>query len=83
MRIAAAANVLVPAILLLEERGYVLTATRAENVESWAARRGDVELVGGDPIELLALASLAEARGASWRASDDLIHATLKRFRIA
>ena len=83
MRLAAAGNVEVPAILLLEERGYAVTVTRSEGVELWMAKRGDVELVGDSPLDLLALASLAEARGASWRATDEQIEATLARFRMA
>jgi hypothetical protein len=82
MRLACAANVVVPAILLLEERGYVVSVARAGNVEQWTAKRGDAELLGDDPIELLGLASLAEARGPSWQATDDQIHSTLGRFGI-
>jgi hypothetical protein len=49
MTLVAAGNVLVPTILLLEERGYVLTVARSDH-ESWTARRGDLELVGDDPL---------------------------------
>jgi hypothetical protein len=48
-----------------------------------AAKRGGAELVGNDPIELLALAALSEARGASWRATDEEIESALARFGIA
>jgi hypothetical protein len=83
MRLATAGNVEVPAILLLEERGYVVTLALAEAIESWMAKRGDLELVGSSPLELLALTSLAEARGPSWQATDDQIRITLARFGIA
>jgi hypothetical protein len=83
MRLAAAGNVEVPAILLLEERGYVLTVKRSESVEHWVARRDDLELVADGPLELLGLAGLAEARGTSWRATDEQIEAALARFGMA
>jgi hypothetical protein len=83
MRLAAAGNVEVPAILLLEDRGYVITVTRADDAETWTARRGDLELVGNGPLELLGLANLAEALGPSWRATDEQIERTLARFGIA
>ena len=83
MRLAAAGNVEVPAILLLEERGYVLTVTRGKSIETWTATRGDTELVGDGPIELLGLATLAEARGTAWKATDEEVEATLTRFRLA
>ena len=45
---------------------------------------GLARLLGdGDPeqsLDLLALARLADARGASWRATDEPIEATLARF---
>jgi hypothetical protein len=83
MRLAAAANVEVPAILLLEQRGYAVTVTRSDDAEQWIAARGEVELSGEGPLQLLGLASLAEARGASWRVTDEQIQDTLTRFAIA
>ncbi len=83
MRLATAGNVMVPAILLLEERGYVVNADRGATTWQWSARRGDVELVGDDPVALLGLAALAEARGEAWRATDEELRSTLGRFRMA
>ncbi|MBV9947508.1 MAG: hypothetical protein JOZ69_11705 [Myxococcales bacterium] len=77
----AAGNVLVPTILLLEERGYVLTVSRSDR-ECWIVRRGELELAGNDPLQLLALATLAEARGAAWVATDEQIQKTLGRFSL-
>jgi hypothetical protein len=83
MKLAAAGNVEVPAILLLEQRGYAVTVSRSDGVESWMAARDDTELVGGSPLKLLALATLAEARGLAWRATDEQIEATLTRFGMS
>ena len=80
MKLASAGNVLVPAILLLEERGYAVMCTRHEHRETWTAKRVSTELVADNPIELLGLASLAEARGPSWQTTDEQIDSTLARF---
>jgi hypothetical protein len=82
MKLATAGNVMVPAILLLEERGYVVDADRRATSWQWSARRGDVELLGDDPIALLGLATLAEARGEAWRATDEETRAVLGRYRM-
>ena len=76
MKPLVAANVEVPAILLLEERGYALTFTESEELDAWVATRGDLELVGNGPLELLALASLAEERGGYWMATAEEIEGT-------
>ena len=55
------ARVEFPGILLLEERGYVLSVSRSQDGESWTARRGEIELEGRSPLDLIELASLAEA----------------------
>jgi len=83
MKLASAGNVEVPAILLLEDRGYVVNVERAGKSETWIALRDDTELVGEDPIVLLGLAYLAEARGTHWAATDEQIDSTLTRFGIA
>jgi len=82
MKLATAGNVMVPAILLLEERGYVVAADPRSTSWRWSARRGDVELVADDPVALLGLATLAEARGEAWRATDEEIQAVLGRYRM-
>jgi hypothetical protein len=82
MRLAAAGNVLVPAIVLLEERGYSISFARTGATEHWTARRGETELLAEDPLALLGLAGLVEARGSEWPATDEQITQTLARFKI-
>jgi hypothetical protein len=82
MRLASAGNVLVPAILLLEERGYVVSLVRTAEFERCTAKRGDTELLADNPIELLGLASLADARGPSWPATDEQVRSTCARLGI-
>ena len=83
MRLAAAANALVPAILLLEGRGYTVSVDRDGGTERWVARRGDTEVQADDPLAALGLACIAEARGEAWRATDEQIDATMLRFALA
>jgi hypothetical protein len=41
--LAVAGNVVVPAILLLKERGYQLVVTRKLDAETWTAKRGEID----------------------------------------
>jgi hypothetical protein len=68
--------------LLLEDRGYTVTVRHSKDLEQWTATRGDVELLGESPLQLLGLANLAKARGPSWRATDEQVRDTLARFGI-
>ncbi len=81
-RIHAAGNVLIPAILALESRGFAVTRHGAEHDEYWLALRGDSEAIASDPIQLLGLVSVVEERGRDWAASDAEIEAALRRFEL-
>ena len=83
MRLFAAANTLVPAILLLEERGFSVEKRLAGSDELWVARKESLELVAEDPLQLLGLTALAEARGEAWRATDEQIDDVIARFHLA
>jgi hypothetical protein len=75
--IATAGNVLVPILLALKQRGYSVIRTADNN---WRATSGECELIGADPVELLALAAMFETRGADWQASDAEIEDYLERY---
>ncbi len=81
LTLAASANVLVPAILLLEAEGWRLEHD-PDATTSWRGRRNDVELLGDDPLQLLSLAAIADSRGANWRASDSEIADVVRRFGL-
>jgi hypothetical protein len=83
VRIAAAANVLVPAIRSLELRGFDVTREQGGATELWRARRADLDLRGADPLELLALVALFESRGPNWQASESEIADVMRRFDLA
>lgn len=82
MRIVTAGNVVVPAILLLEERGFSVSRSVLESVESWSARKGATEVTADDPVQLLGLSLLAEVRGEAWQASDEQIDDAVSRFHL-
>ena len=74
--IAAAANTVVPAVLVLESLGYVVTQVGS----LFVATDGNERFVADDPVTVLGLVKLIETRSWSWRASDEEIAATLGRF---
>ncbi|HLY80285.1 MAG TPA: hypothetical protein VKQ70_12970 [Caulobacteraceae bacterium] len=76
MRLASAANLLTPAYLTLLDRGYDL---RQEGDLLIAARGGDT-FMAEDPITLLGVIAIAEARGENWQATDKQIDEFLVRF---
>jgi len=81
--LAAAGNVEVPAYLVLQSKGYrvdLITDNESAHDELWAAERNGLRFVAGGPIELLGVVAVYEARGDSWRASDEAITAYLERF---
>lgn len=81
-RIDSAGNTLVPAILVLEDRGFVVTRNTDGETETWRARRGDTEAVGDDPLQLLGLVALLDARGQDWKASDIELEGAVRRFNL-
>jgi hypothetical protein len=77
-QIVGAANTVVPAILALEALGY--RVTREGDLIS--ATSEDGRFVAADPISLLGLVKLVETRSWDWKASDEDIDATLRRFGL-
>jgi hypothetical protein len=81
IKIAGAGNVVVPAFLALQQRGYVVwREQRADGTQMWIAQNSAIELVSDDPVTLLALAALAETRGEKWNASDAEIQTFLDEY---
>ena len=74
--IATAGNTLAPALALLRERGYEVCRAAGEP-DLLEAHKPGYRLVAEDPLSLLGLAALAEARGANWQPSDAEIDALL------
>jgi hypothetical protein len=80
--IATAGNVLVPAYLALGTKGYRVTRVvdKRQPAETWRAVKAGEEFIAEDPLSLLGLVALYEARGAGWQAEDAEIDAFLKQF---
>ena len=78
--IATAGSVLVPAYLVLRGKGYRITRVVEENVETWRAMKPGEEFIAEDPLSLLGLVSLYEARGPAWRAEDAEIDDFFEQF---
>ena len=82
MRIASAGNTIVPAYLLIREKGYAVRKSAHANAEeTWYAEKGDVQLIAEDPLTLLGLVALYEARGGDWKAKDEEIEAFVRKFQ--
>ena len=72
-QIAAAANTVVPALLALESLGYAVVVDGSLVV----ATADNERFAADDPVTVLGLIKLIEARSWNWRASDEEIAATL------
>lgn len=79
-KIAAMGNTVVPALLTLEHLGFTVQAP--EGSDLWVASRGDEEFVANDPVTVLGLVKLIEARSWNWNASDGDIEAVLAKYHL-
>lgn len=80
--ILAAANIIVPAFLVLEQLGFTVTVDEGAEVSRVRARRGDEEFVADDPITILGLVKLIESRTWDWKPTDEEIDQTIKRYNL-
>ncbi|BCU79000.1 hypothetical protein [Luteolibacter sp. LG18] len=82
--IANAGNALVPAYLVLVAKGYSVRCSLEEEDggEIWHAENDALKLSAEDPVALLGLVTMAEARGADWQASDEQIDSFLRTFGL-
>jgi hypothetical protein len=75
--LCAAANVEVPAYLVLSQKDYTVTAP---GNDSWYAEKDGLRFQAESLIELLGLVSMYEARGGNWAATDQEIDGFLAKF---
>jgi hypothetical protein len=81
--LASAGNVLVPAYLVLIEKGYRverLSTAKRKEPELWCATKGESRFVAEDTLSLLGLVSIHEVRGKVWKASDNEIDSFFEQF---
>jgi hypothetical protein len=79
------ANTVIPAYLVLQSKGYQVWSERgtvATEDETWFAKGALATFRAGDPVTLLGLVALREARGAEWRASDEQVDSFIKLFNL-
>jgi hypothetical protein len=75
--LCAAANVEVPAYVVLRQKEYTVTASANDG---WYAEHGGLRFQAGSLVELLGLVSMHEARGANWAATDQEMDDFLAKF---
>jgi hypothetical protein len=81
-QIATAGNTAVPALLVLESLGFTVYVERGAIGDLFRAARGEETYVGEDPVAVLGLVKLVEARGWDWQAADSDIDEVLRRYRL-
>ena len=58
------ANTIVPAYLVMKQRGYAIRKEGSrDHEEAWYAEKAGVQLIAEDPVTLLGLVAVSEARG--------------------
>jgi hypothetical protein len=75
--LCAAANVEVPAYLVLNQKSYTVTAP---GNEGWYAEKDGLRFQAESLIELLGLVCMYEARGTNWAATDQEIDDFLAKY---
>ena len=80
--IASAGNAVVPALLALEQLGFVVSVEKGAATELFRATRGDETYLAEDPVGLLGLAKLVEMRGWNWFADDSEIDRVMRRYGL-
>jgi hypothetical protein len=79
--LASAGNVEVPAYLTIRDRGYEVTSTTDyDHTETWIAESDQARFVAENPLSLLGLIAVFEARGKNWLANDDQIEEFVAKF---
>jgi len=80
--ITTAGNTVVPALLALEGLGFTVSVERVAGREVFSAVRGDETFTGDDPVTVLGLVKLVEARGWTWRAGDADLQRVMRQYHL-
>jgi hypothetical protein len=81
-RIVACGNTVVPALLSLEQLGFNVIVQDHSRGQTVIARRGDEEYSADDPVTVLGLIKLVEARSWQWKATDAQIEAIIAKYQL-
>jgi hypothetical protein len=74
MKVSDAGNVIIPAYLTLQDKGYVVEQIFDESVDGitvWRATKGIDEFNASDPLTLLGVVAMVEHRGEAWQADTE------------
>jgi hypothetical protein len=66
MSLTAAGNTYNPCLLLLRDKGYVLSTEQADKRVIWCAEKNSHTFTAFSPPELLGIVVLWESQGAEW-----------------
>ena len=80
--ISAAGNTIAPALRALEDLGYEVEIESVAGRQVCRAVKGDATFHADDPVAVLGLIKLVEARGWEWKLSDTDSHLILKRYAL-
>jgi hypothetical protein len=80
--IAAAGNTVVPAILALEVLGFDVFVEAVGEGQTCRAVRGDECYSADDPVTVLGLIKLVEARGWDWHPDDQQLGRAIQRYGL-
>ncbi len=78
--IQQAGNTMAPAFAVMVAKGYAVKSFWSAGEQMCAAERDDNRFVASDPVAVLGLITLAEARGADWLPTDAEVDAFLDEF---
>lgn len=76
LTLAVAGNTLAPALAVLGAKGYSVQPDH-HHPGSLRATCGEITLLADDPLALLGLAAIVEARGPAWHPTDSEVAALL------
>jgi len=81
-QISEAGNTVVPALLTLERLGFSISVVTCRDSKLFRVTRGEERFVGHDPLAILGLVKLVEARGSEWQPTDTEILEVLTKYQL-
>lgn len=81
MRIVSSINTEVPAWLTLKDQGWQVKKIESVGCKNlWLASKNGTDYIGSNPIELMGLIAMHEARGGVWQAEAEQIEAFRQQY---
>jgi hypothetical protein len=83
MKVSEAGNVIIPAYLTLQDKGYTVERIRTKSEDGitlWRATQGANEFNASNPLTLLGVVAVAEHRGEHWQPALDESKSFLSKY---